>query len=375
MSQDFDPRKDYYEELGLKKEASIDDIKSAYRKLARKWHPDTNQNNSEAQQKFVQINEAHRVLSNNELKRAYDSARSPSSVFFGIGGFGTGNRTTDININFDMFNDFFGGSVNATRNNPVGDTSQIVEGEDIELHIAISLEDAVRGCYKEIDIQSGKLTICTDCKGTGSQIGGARITCSQCGGSGSRISFAMNPAGGRKTKKCDNCKGEGSIPLNPCKTCRASGKIYHSKKLNIYIPAGVSDGDKLRIAGQGTPGINSSPGDLFIIIQIQKHEIYHREGMDLFCVHRVPLVVALKGGKSVIHHIDGTDLTITIPSGIEAGSTSLRVKGKGLNHPMRHVSGDLYVSLEVELPKTKNPKILEIIDMLEREIQNDQPDK
>lgn len=369
MPQAFDPTRDYYKDLDLQSTASVEEVKASYRKLARKWHPDLNKEKG-AEAKFKIINEASSILSNEKVKKEYDEARShfsriPFTHVAGSSRHAESEFTADYQ---DLFNSFF---TNASRFHPEGHVAQTIEGEDIEITIAISLEDAVRGCNKEIEAKSGKLTVCSPCEGRGAQKDSSTVLCSQCGGSGRKINFGLHINRSVRSNKCSNCKGEGRIPVNPCKECTGTGRVYHSRKVIVNIPAGVSDGDKLRVAGQGSPGVNSAPGDLYITIRVNDHDSYFRKGMDLHCTHRVPLVVALKGGKCSMRHIDGNDLTFTVPSNMEAGSTMMRIKGKGMCHPMTRVTGDLYVHLEVALPRNQSPKVMELLDQLEIAIKDD----
>jgi molecular chaperone DnaJ len=366
MSQKLDPHRDLYADLGVTSKATSDEIKSAYRKLAFELHPDKTNGDTGKQARFIEASKAHSILSNEKLKEEYDTLRDlinrPPSR----------DRFTPFDFGFH-----FSGDLGSVRMNPVyasrvtmdpTEQGPIIEGEDIEIELSLDLEDAIRGCNKPITLKSGALVPCSDCKGSGADPKSERVMCNECVGTGKKILFNSQNHG-KRTYVCTACKGIGSIPLTQCKRCSGKGKMPNEKELNVQVPAGVTDGDKLRIAGQGTPGINSAPGDLFVTIRVKEHPSYTKKGLDLYTICRVPLLQALKGGSLEFEHIDGKVLKLRIPGPITPGKSRTTLKGKGITHPSRKVSGDLHLQFEVAFPKEMSPKAQELIEQLGVELQ------
>lgn len=352
----FDPHKDYYAVLGLTKEATSDTIRSEYRKKARENHPDR----GGSKETFQAITEAYEVLNDEETRKAYNETRSFSS-----GSFRT-NFSDPFRVNFnDIFSDIFSKGVNANRQTSSGVNLEYEEGSDIDISIKVPLHEAFTGIKKEITVCSGQSHECSTCNGSGAAWNSGFMTCIQCNGRKYTIRTTQGAPSHVTRRRCAGCSGLGKVPLTVCITCKGKRKLYSSRSITITIPPGVSNGDRLRIAGQGTPGINSSPGDLYVSIDIEPDSDFVRKDMDLHTQCRVPLMTALKGGSYKFTHLGGGILTVQIPKGIKPGETTLRIVGQGMKHPMRHVSGDLFLSFEVELPELSDDQISEVEKVIE----------
>ena len=351
-------KRDYYEVLGLSKGADDSEIKKAYRKLAMKYHPDHNQGDAEAEQKFKEINEAYSVLSDADKKAKYDqyghAAFDPASGGFGGGGFG-GFDGFDFG---DIFSSFFGGgggfgNGGRRRNAPV-------RGDDVGVRITLTFEEAVFGTKKEISYQ--KIQKCSDCNGTGAHEGKGIKTCSKCNGSGQVRVTQRTPLGMIQTSRaCDECGGSGKIIENPCKTCRGSGYTKVTKKLEVTIPAGIDDGHRIALRGQGSDGQNGGPaGDLVILISVKRHKIFERDGRNVYCEVPITFAEAVLGAEIDIPTLDGEE-KYTIPEGTQT-DTTFTLRGRGIpdvNTPGR--KGDLMVTVVVEVPKNLSGEQKELL--------------
>lgn len=358
--------KDYYKSLELSKEASIEDVKIAYRRLAKKFHPDNKETGDD--NRFRLITEAYSVLNDTHKKLEYDSIRGVSfGTFNGGFHFNTSDFSADQDLG-DLYRDFFNRNYahvekNAEYSN--ANTTESIEGEDLEIEVIINLKEAYNGLQKDVSIKSGGLMMCHVCSGHGYPQGSASIMCSGCHGQGRKINLGSS---GKKVGLCQKCKGRKRIPTTWCRSCGGKGHSFNTKNIKINIPAGISNDDKLRIAGQGTPGVNSKPGDLFVNIKLDPvHEHFRLAGSDLYTSCRIPIFTAFNGGQHTMKHIDGSDVSIDIPSGFTPGS-DIVVKGKGITHPMRKVSGDLHVTVEVYLPNIVSDRAKELIDELGKEL-------
>ncbi len=340
-------KRDYYEVLGLSKGAGESEIKKAYRSLAKKYHPDLNPGDAEAEKNFKEVNEAYAILSDAEKKAAYDqyghAAFDPASGGFGGGGFG-GFDGFDFG---DIFSSFFGGSGfgggSSRRNGPV-------RGEDVGIRVTLTFEEAVFGVKKEVSYQ--KIQKCSDCNGTGAHEGKGIKTCSKCGGSGQVRSAQRTPLGMiQTTHACDECGGTGKIIETPCKSCRGQGYTRVTKKLDVTIPAGIDEGQRIALRGQGNDGKNGGPaGDLVIVVSIKSHKIFERDGRNVYCEVPITFAEATLGADIEIPTLDGEE-TYTIPEGTQT-DTVFTLRGRGIpdvNNPNR--KGDLMVTVVVEIPK------------------------
>ena len=330
-------KRDFYEVLGVPKNASNDEIKKAYRKLAMKHHPDRNQGNTDAESKFKEAKEAYEMLSDPEKKAAYDQyghAGVDPNMRGGAGGHGDfGNAFGDI------FGDIFGGGRRGG-----GGGRQVHRGNDLSYAMEITLEEAAAGKDSQIRIPSWD--DCNSCDGTGAKPGTQAKTCTTCHGSGQ---VQMRQGFFSVQQTCPHCHGVGKIISDPCNTCHGQGKNKVNKTLEIKIPAGIDDGMRIRSTGNGEPGHNGGPpGDLFIEIRLKKHDIFERDGDDLHCQVPVQLTTAALGGEIDVPTLNGK-ATIEIPDGTQNGKT-FRLRGKGIKGVRSSVAGDLYCHISAETP-------------------------
>lgn len=347
MSEELmaDTKRDYYEVLGVDKNADDATIKKAYRTLAKKYHPDMNPGDKEAEAKFKEVNEAYDVLSDPDKKAKYDqyghAAFDPSAGGgAGFGGFGDFGGF-DIN---DIFSSFFGGASGGStrRNGPV-------RGDDITVRLTISFEESVFGCKKEVSYN--KIQKCANCSGTGAAKGTSPKTCSACGGSGQVRVQQRTPFGIMQTQKtCDTCHGTGKIIENKCPNCRGTGFVRVPKKLEVNIPAGIDDGQQLSLRYQGSDGMNGgNAGDLYIIISVRPHSVFERDGDDLYCEVPITYAEATLGAEIEIPTLEGS-MKYTIPEGTQTG-TVFTLRNKGVTRVNSKVRGNLYITVVVEVPK------------------------
>ena len=343
-------KRDYYEVLGLDKGADEASIKKAYRSLAKKYHPDMNPGNAEAEQKFKEVNEAYSVLSDPDKKAKYDQfghAAFDQSAGGGYGaGFGDFGDIGDIFSSFfgGGFGDFgFGGGSSGRRNAPQ-------RGEDIGVRVTLTFEEAVFGVKK--DISYNRIQKCDECHGSGAEKGTQAETCSACRGTGQkRVMQRMGGMQFQTTVTCDSCRGTGKIIKNPCSNCRGTGYVRITKKLSVDIPAGINEGERIALRGQGSDGRNGGPaGDLIIQITIKPHKIFKREGYNVYCDVPVTVAEAILGAEIGIPTLEG-EQKYEIPEGTQPG-TQFTLRGKGIqnpNYPSRR--GDLIFTTVVEIPK------------------------
>ena len=327
---------DYYEQLGVAKNASADDIKKAYRKLAIKYHPDKNPGNKEAEEKFKEISAAYEVLSDPDKRARYDQFGHDAYTSSGSGGGGF------------SFEDLFGGGRRSNPNAPV-------PGDDLRYDLTIDFEDAMYGAEKEIQIPH--TVTCPDCKGSGAAEGATKTQCPHCGGSGvetvSKGFFSV-----RQT--CRHCGGKGQSIDKPCRSCGGSGKKRITEPVKIRIRPGMDTGNQLRVSGMGNAGDRGgAPGDLYILLNVRPSRIFHREGNDLICEVPVPFAVAALGGELDVPTISGKS-TILVPKGSQHGRI-LRLAGKGVPSLRGGVRGDLHIRLVIETPVDLNKEQQELL--------------
>lgn len=349
---------DYYEVLGLSRGASADEIKKAYRRLAMKYHPDRNNGDKAAEEKFKAVGEAYAVLSDPQKKAAYDQygkAGVDPNAAGGFGGFGGFGGMGGFDNFGDIFGEIFGGGAGRrTRRGP-----QVYRGNDISYGLEITLEQAVHGA--KMDIRVPVWDLCSKCKGTGSKPGTGKKACSHCRGTGT-----INMSNGFLSvhQTCPHCHGTGEVISDPCPECQGSGRIRNTKTLEIDVPAGINDGQRIRLSGKGEPGLNGGPaGDLYVQISVKPHEIFERDGDDLHADLPVSFATATLGGEVSVPTMD-TETRITIPEGTQSGKV-LRLRGKGVPNVRTRAKGDLYVHVYVETPvnlSAKQKKMLKEFD-------------
>lgn len=345
-------KRDYYEVLGLSKGADDASIKKAYRTLAKKYHPDMNPNNAEAEQKFKEVNEAYSVLSDPEKKAQYDQHGHAAFEQGAGGGYGGFSDFGDIG---DIFSSFFGGGFGSGFGGSQSRRNAPQRGEDIGLRIILTFEEAVFGAKK--DISYNRIEKCPDCSGSGAAKGTHAETCQACHGSGQkRVMQRMGGMQFQTTVTCDSCRGTGKIIKNPCSNCRGTGYIKLTKKIAVDIPAGINDGERIALRGQGSEGRNGgSAGDLIIQVSVRPHKIFKRDGYNVYCDVPVTVAEATLGAEIDVPTLDG-ETKYEIPEGTQPG-TQFTLKGKGiqyLNYPNRR--GDLIFTVVVEIPKGLNKK-------------------
>ena len=339
-------KRDYYEVLGLKKEATPEEIKKAYRKLALKYHPDRNSSDSNAEDKFKEINEAYQVLSNPEKKAKYDQFGSAE----GMGGFGfQGGGFSDFGDFGDIFESFFGAR---TRRSQGGTRSQ--RGANLRYNLEISFEDAAFGKETKIEVPSWET--CPICKGSGAKPGTSPQTCPDCHGTG-EIRSKQNTMFGQfvNVKTCPRCAGEGKIIKDLCTNCKGTGKVKKNRMVKVKIPAGVDTDHRLRITGMGEPGERGGPsGDLYIVLYVKPHKIFKRTGIDISCSHSISFVKAALGGTTTVPTLE-EKAKLKIPAGTQPNSV-FRFRGKGIYKIGTQQRGNQYIKIKVEVPKKINEK-------------------
>ena len=351
-------KKDYYELLGIPRDATADNIKKAYRKLAMKHHPDRNPNNKAAEEKFREATEAYDVLKDDQKRAAYDrfghaafdqsqggSASGARSQGFGGGGF-------DFSSSFaDIFDEMFGGR---------GQPEANLRGSDIRYNQEISLEEAFKGTVTKIRYLTG--VACEPCKGTGSENSASPIRCTMCQGRG-RIRAQQGFFTIEKT--CPQCQGIGQMVEKPCKSCSATGRMRKEKTMDVKIPAGVDDGTRIRIANAGEAGMRGGPsGDLYVFISIRPHKIFKREGKDIFCRIPITMTIASLGGEIEVPTIDGSRAKVKIPAGTQT-SHQFRLRNKGMSILRAPTRGDMYIEASVETPMNLSKKQRDLLKEFE----------
>jgi molecular chaperone DnaJ len=347
-------KRDYYEVLGVAKNASDDEIKKAYRKLAMKHHPDRNSGSEDAEEKFKEAKQAYEILSDPDKRSAYDQfghagVDPGAGMGGGPGAAGFGGFADAFS---DIFGDIFGGGGRSRSN--------VYRGADLRYNLEIGLEEAAHGVETKIRVPT--LEECSNCHGTGAKPGTSPTTCPTCGGHGQ---VRMQQGFFSIQQSCPHCHGSGKIISEPCPSCHGQGRLKKHKTLSVKIPAGIDEGDRIRLAGEGEAGVNGGPaGDLYVQIQLKPHPIFKREGDDLHCEMPISITTAALGGEIEIPTLDG-HARIKIPA--ETQSTkSFRLKSKGIRGVRSHATGDLICHVMVETPVNLSDRQKELLQEFEQ---------
>lgn len=352
-------KRDYYEVLGVQKGCSDDELKKAYRKLAKQYHPDLNPGDKEAEAKFKEVNEAYEVLSDSQKRARYDQfghAGVDPSYGAGAGGaYGAGGGFGFDDLG-DIFDSFFGGGggfgfggSTRTRN-----PNAAIRGNNIRTTITLTFLEAAKGCKKKIQFQ--RLERCESCGGTGAAKGSQPETCTECGGTGQVRVQQRTPFGVIQTAKtCTKCHGTGKVIKNPCKDCNGLGRVRHRRSLDIDIPAGIDHGQTFVISGQGDHGINGGPsGDIEVTVSVQRDPLFERDGFDVYCEVPITFIQAVLGDEITVPTIDGK-VKYTMPEGTQSG-TRFRLRNKGIPYVNGRGRGDQYVTVSIEVPRNLSAK-------------------
>ena len=362
-------KRDYYEVLGVEKNASDSEIKKAYRKLAMKYHPDQNPGDKSAEEKFKEVNEAYEVLSNSEKKALYDqygfagvdpNFNPNAGAGFG-GGFGGFGGFGDLG---DIFGDFFGGGASSS-----GRRAGPSKGQNVMAEIEISFEDAAFGCEQQITYS--RVEPCVTCHGTGCRDGAEPETCSYCNGRGT-VRTQQNFMGMtmQSSQPCPKCGGAGKIIKDPCNTCKGKGKVRRSKTIKVKVPAGIDDGQSFRVRDEGNAGSNGGPnGDLYIVISVKPHKVFKRNGSDLYLEIPISFDQAALGAEIIVPTLEGK-VSYKVPAGTQPGTT-FRLKGKGVRNLRNDRMGDLYVKVNLEVPTKLNHKQKKAIEEMGKAVTED----
>ncbi|MBV8133876.1 MAG: molecular chaperone DnaJ [Alphaproteobacteria bacterium] len=349
-------KQDFYETLGVSKSASADELKRAYRRLAMQYHPDRNAGDKGAEQKFKDLNEAYDVLKDDQKRAAYDR--------FGHAAFEQGGRHGPGGFGFaaggfaDIFDEMFGEFMGGGRRGQGGPS----RGSDLQYNLEISLEEAFRG--KQTTIRVPTLVACEQCKGSGAEAGSKPITCPRCHGRG-RLRVQQGFFTIEQT--CAGCQGAGRVIDNPCKACGGQGRTRREKTLSVNIPAGVEDGIRMRLAGEGEVGVRgASAGDLFVFISVAPHRIFKRDGPNIHCRVPLPITTAALGGTIEVPTVDGSRTRVSVPAGTQSGH-QFRLRGKGMTVLRSPARGDMFIEAVVETPQNLTKRQQELLREFEKE--------
>jgi molecular chaperone DnaJ len=352
-------KKDYYEVLGVNKDATEDDIKKAYRKLAMKHHPDRNPDNPKAEEQFKEAKEAYEILSDDQKRAAYDQY-GHAGVDPSMGG-GAGAGFGGFSDAFgDIFGDIFGGARGGS-----GQRNNVYRGADLRYNMEVSLEEAARGTETKIRIPVQ--STCETCKGSGARPGTSPVTCTTCNGHGQ---VRMQQGFFSVQQTCPKCHGTGKMVKDPCPTCHSAGRVKQNKTLSVKIPAGVDEGDRIRLSGEGEAGVNGGPtGDLYVVIHLKQHEIFQRDGGNLHCEMPISFTTAALGGEIEVPTLDGA-AKMKIPAETQTGGV-FRLRAKGIKPLRSSEHGDLMVHVVVETPVKLTEKQKELLREFDASTQAD----
>lgn len=370
-------KRDFYEVLGVGKSADEKDLKAAYRKLAKQYHPDANPGDKTAEAKFKEISEAYDVLKDPQKKAAYDrfghqafengmgGGKGPG----GGAGFGPEFNSSMSDIFEDLFGDFMGGGGARGRRGGGRGGTGASRGADLRYNMEISLTEAFTGKTAQIRVPSS--VSCETCNGSGAKPGSSPKTCATCGGQG-----AVRSQSGFFTveRTCPTCQGRGQVISDPCTPCGGQGRVTKERTLSVNIPSGVEDGTRIRLANEGEAGLRGGPsGDLYIFLSVRPHEFFQRDGADLFCKVPVSMTVAAMGGEIEVPTIDGKKARVAIPEGSQTGK-QFRLKNKGMPVLRSSQTGDMYIQVAVETPVNLTRRQRELLKEFEKEARNNSPE-
>ena len=358
-------KRDYYEVLGVSKDASSDDLKKAYRKLAKQYHPDMNPGDKTAETKFKEVNEAYEVLNDPAKRQRYDqfghAGVDPSYGGGGAGYGGGGFGGFDVR---DIFESFFGGGFSgfggsSRTRNPNGP----IRGNDINVTLGLSFMEAAKGCKQQIQVQ--RLEKCDVCGGSGAKSGTTAETCTECGGTGQVKVSQRTPIGViQTTRTCSKCSGKGKVIKEPCPDCRGMGRVRHTRTLEVSVPAGIDDGQTFVLRGQGDQGVNGGPsGDVNIMVTLRPDTLFERDGFDVWCDIPITFSQAVLGDEITVPTIDGK-VKYTVPEGTQSG-TVFRLRNKGIQYVNGRGRGDQYVKVNIEVPRNLTGKQKEALRKFE----------
>ena len=347
---------DYYETLGVARGADEKELKSAFRKLAMQYHPDKNPGDENAEHKFKEIGEAYETLKDPNKRAAYDrfghAAFENGGMGGGGGGFGGAGGFADI------FEDIFGEMMGGGRQRRSGGRER---GADLRYNMEITLEEAYAGKTAQIRVPTS--ITCDECSGSGAKPGTSPVTCNTCGGSG-RVRAAQGFFSIERT--CPTCHGRGQTIKDPCTKCSGQGRITEERSLSVNIPAGIEDGTRIRLTGEGEAGVRGGPsGDLYIFLSLKPHEFFQRDGSDLYCKVPISMTTAALGGQFEVATLDGTQTRVKIPEGTQ-NAKQVRLKGKGMPVLRQPAMGDLYIQIAIETPQNLNKRQRELLEEFER---------
>jgi molecular chaperone DnaJ len=350
-------KRDYYEVLGVNKDASAEEIKKSYRKLAMKHHPDRNPDNPKAEENFKEAKEAYEMLSDDQKRAAYDqyghAGVEQGAGAGGFGGAGFGDAFGDI------FGDIFGGGRSGGQGN------KVYRGADLRYNMEVSLEDAAKGTETKIRIPVQ--STCETCNGSGARPGTQPVSCTTCGGHGQ---VRMQQGFFSVQQTCPKCHGSGKMVKDPCPTCHGAGRTKQNKTLSVKIPAGVDEGDRIRLSGEGEAGVNGGPtGDLYVVIHLKEHPMFQREGGNLHCEMPISFSTAALGGEIEVPTLDGS-AKMKVPAETQTGSV-FRLRGKGIKPLRQSELGDLMVHVVVETPVKLTTRQKEILREFDESTQAD----
>ncbi|OQP84635.1 molecular chaperone DnaJ [Rhizobium rhizosphaerae] len=354
-------KRDLYETLGVAKTADEKELKSAFRKLAMKYHPDRNPGDPEAEKTFKEINEAYETLKDPQKRAAYD--RYGHAAFeqggMGPGGFGGGGAGMGAGGFSDIFEDIFGEMMGGGRQRQRSSGGR-ERGADLRYNMEISLEEAFTGKTAQIRVPTS--ITCDVCSGSGAKPGTSPKTCGTCQGSG-RVRAAQGFFSIERT--CPTCQGRGQVIPDPCTKCHGSGRVTEERSLSVNIPSGIEDGTRIRLSGEGEAGVRGGPaGDLYIFLSVKPHEFFQRDGADLYCTVPISMTTAALGGTFDVQTLDGSKSRVSVPEGTQAGK-QFRLKGKGMPVLRSSQVGDLYIQIQIETPQKLTKRQRELLKEFE----------